>query len=588
MRRSILLVLVLSSLVAGCTSTPAPGSARGSASSTATTQAPTTTPLADPAAARQAELEAEVDRALATLDQDAQLAQLFVVGVHLDELPTADPLVRDSQVGGIFLCGRSFAPAAELAGPTDRWKSVVTGPAPWLAADQEGGNVQTLEGSGFASLPSAREQGQMPPDQLAAVADGLGASLASAGVNLNLAPVADVVPAGTERRNAPIGAFARHYGHAAVTMTPAVQTVLDGMAAHGVTGTLKHFPGLGFVLEKHRHRARSSGHRHRPGPRAGHRVRAARPVTRRALRDDVVGHLRPDRPRHPAAFSHAAVTDLLRGRLGFTGVVISDDLGAALAVQALPPGQRAVRFLAAGGTLVLSVDLAVFPEMLAAVREQVAAAPQFAEPWPPPSTPRCWPRPAPASCPADGHLARPSSPRRGRQRPAHRGDRPPGGRGRLPEGLQHHGDGDERRHPRGRREIELALAVQARPQALRATVTLIRDAEAGWGPCIDERAAIANRAGADLLLSLHADRAGPGGHGFRVIMPGTLPGRTDDIAVESRRAELAVRDTLVVAGPSPANYVARDGLDERIDLGHPGPSRRLCGHARSRQTEQRG
>ena len=114
---------------------------------------------------------------------------------------------------------------------------------------------------------------------------------------------------------------------------------------------------------------------------------------------------------------------------------------------------------------------------------------------------------------------------------------------------------------------ELALAVQARLQALGATVTLTRDADAGWGPCIDERAAIANRTGADLLLSLHTDGAAAGGHGFHVIMPETLPGWTDDIAAESRRAGLAVRDALVAAGLSPANYIARDGLDERTDLG---------------------
>jgi N-acetylmuramoyl-L-alanine amidase len=114
---------------------------------------------------------------------------------------------------------------------------------------------------------------------------------------------------------------------------------------------------------------------------------------------------------------------------------------------------------------------------------------------------------------------------------------------------------------------ELALAVRARLEALGATVTLTRDADAGWGPCIDERAAIANRAGADLLLSLHADGAAAGSQGFHVIVPGTLPGWTDDIAAESDRAGLAVRDALVAAGLSPANYVARDGLHARTDLG---------------------
>ncbi|MGY1831660.1 N-acetylmuramoyl-L-alanine amidase [Geodermatophilus sp. SYSU D01180] len=114
---------------------------------------------------------------------------------------------------------------------------------------------------------------------------------------------------------------------------------------------------------------------------------------------------------------------------------------------------------------------------------------------------------------------------------------------------------------------ELALEVRRRLEVAGAHVLLTRDADAGWGPCIDERAAIANRAGADLLLSLHADGAAAQAHGFHVITPGELPGHTDDIATESRLAAVAVRDALVGAGLPPATYTGVDGLDERTDLG---------------------
>ena len=162
-------------------------------------------------------------------------------------------------------------------------------------------------------------------------------------------------------------------------MTPAVQTVLDGMAAHGVTGTLKHFPGLGFVQENTDTtpgvRDTVIGPDHEQVAAFGQLAQApAAPfVMMSSATYDLID------PVNQAAFSHATVTDLLRGRLGFTGVVISDDLGAALAVQGISPGQRAVRFLAAGGTLVLTVDPDVFPEMLAGVRERVAADPAFAQ-----------------------------------------------------------------------------------------------------------------------------------------------------------------------------------------------------------------
>ncbi|WP_324278110.1 glycoside hydrolase family 3 N-terminal domain-containing protein [Blastococcus brunescens] len=83
-------------------------------------------------------------------------------------------------------------------------------------------------------------------------------------------------------------------------------------------------------------------------------------------------------PSAQAAFSPVVVTGLLRERLGFDGVVISDDLGNARAVLDLPPGERAVRFLAAGGTLVLTVDPDLVPEMIDAVLERDRSDPAFA------------------------------------------------------------------------------------------------------------------------------------------------------------------------------------------------------------------
>jgi N-acetylmuramoyl-L-alanine amidase len=113
----------------------------------------------------------------------------------------------------------------------------------------------------------------------------------------------------------------------------------------------------------------------------------------------------------------------------------------------------------------------------------------------------------------------------------------------------------------------LAVELRARLESLGARVVLTRDADAGWGPCIDQRASVANAAGADLLLSLHADGAAADGHGFHVILPGPLAGWTDDIAEPSRRAAVAVRDGLMGAGFVPATYRGDQGLDERTDLG---------------------
>ncbi len=320
-----------------------------------------------------------MDTVLAGMDRRRQVAQLFVVGV-----PATDPaaagaaLIRDAGVGGVFLRGRSDVAAADLAAVTSAWTGLAPGIRPWVAVDQEGGAVQTLSGTGFGELPRAVDQGALPPDQLAQLADGLGSSLASAGINLDLAPVVDVVPAGTERRNAPIGAYGRQYGATAAAVVPAAGAVVDGLAAHGVISTVKHFPGLGRVQGN---TDDSAGVTDTVTTRDDEQVAAfgalaTSPAAPFVMTSSATYALID--ASAPAAFSRVVVTDVLRGQLGFRGVVISDDLGAAQAVQDVRPGDRAVRFLAAGGTLVLTVTPAVLPAMIDAVLARAEADPAFA------------------------------------------------------------------------------------------------------------------------------------------------------------------------------------------------------------------
>jgi beta-N-acetylhexosaminidase len=82
---------------------------------------------------------------------------------------------------------------------------------------------------------------------------------------------------------------------------------------------------------------------------------------------------------NPAVFSPAVLGPVLRKRLGFQGVIISDDMGMAAAVAAISPANRAVRFFAAGGTLLLTVRPAIVPEMVDAVLMRSAADPAFAK-----------------------------------------------------------------------------------------------------------------------------------------------------------------------------------------------------------------
>jgi beta-N-acetylhexosaminidase len=371
------LLALLPAACSGAGGRPAATPSGGSSPTSRTTSpAPPSTSATPPPSSAASGPEAAVDAALARMDQRARIAQLFVVGVPLTQLGAGDAPVQ-SGVGGVFLAGRSTASTGELAAVAARWSGEAPGPRPWVACDQEGGLVQTLKGPGFALLPSALEQGRLPAAQLAALAGGMGAALHSAGVTLDLAPVADVVPAGTEAGNAPIGAFDRQYGSTAAQVRAAAGTVVDGLAAAHVTSTLKHFPGLGRV---------TGNTDTTPG--------VTDPVT--AAGDDQVslfGTLAADPaqpmvmvslaiysridPSQPAAFSPTVITSLLRRQLHFDGPVISDDVGNATAVAAVSPGDRAVRFLGAGGTLVLTVAPALLQPMIDAVTARAAADPAF-------------------------------------------------------------------------------------------------------------------------------------------------------------------------------------------------------------------
>ncbi|MGY1681931.1 glycoside hydrolase family 3 N-terminal domain-containing protein [Geodermatophilus sp. SYSU D01176] len=342
---------------------------------TAGTGTAPSTSSAAPSPARSPEQD-PVEAALADLDRREQVAQLIVVGVALADLSPADGFVAEG-VGGVFLQGRSSIPAAELATETARWAEAAPGPRPWVGVDQEGGAVQTLSGPGFADLPPAAHQGRMQTEELAALAEGMGASLDSAGINFNLAPVVDVVPEGTEDANAPIGAWGRQYGSTAEAVTAAAGTVADALAAHGVTPTLKHFPGLGRVQENP---DESRNVTDDVTTRDDEQVAAFGTLAGSDAEPFVMmssaTYTQID-PSAPAAFSPVVVTDLLRERLGFDGVVISDDIGAAQAVQDIPAEERAIRFLEAGGTLMLTMDAGLVTEMIDAIVARAENDPEF-------------------------------------------------------------------------------------------------------------------------------------------------------------------------------------------------------------------
>ena len=101
-----------------------------------------------------------------------------------------------------------------------------------------------------------------------------------------------------------------------------------------------------------------------------------------------------------------------------------------------------------------------------------------------------------------------------------------------------------------------------------ATVVLTRKSDTGVGPCITERAAIGNRAKADAAVSVHADGARPSGRGFHIIQPKAVKGHNAAMVPDAQRLGRALRDAYREGTGVPyANYIGKEGLDPRNDLG---------------------
>ena len=113
----------------------------------------------------------------------------------------------------------------------------------------------------------------------------------------------------------------------------------------------------------------------------------------------------------------------------------------------------------------------------------------------------------------------------------------------------------------------VAIDLVSRLEKLGARVVLTRQSNTGVGPCVNERAAIANRAHAAADVAIHADgNYAQDAHGFDVIHATTEEMVAPFMAGPSRRLAEDIRNALETAGVAPANYVGREGLDARSDL----------------------
>jgi beta-N-acetylhexosaminidase len=318
--------------------------------------------------------------ALDAMSLDERVGQLFLLGIGSGLDDAERSLIQARHMGSVTFAAFVPTGTARIRRITDAVQALATPKDTHhvgflVAANQEGGRVQALSGPGFSRMPTALAQGRLAPERLREDAEVWGQQLGEAGVNLDLAPVADTVPTAWVAINAPIGQLKREFGHSPRVVGPHVKAFIEGMHAAHVLTTVKHFPGLGRVRGNTDF---ASGVRDTLTTRDSPFLdpfRVAVDAGVPFVMTSLASYARLD-GRTLAAFSKPITTGILRDDMGFEGVIVSDDL-SAVAVQRMPAGQRAVRFLRAGGNLITVTKPRDARAMATTLVDKATSSPSF-------------------------------------------------------------------------------------------------------------------------------------------------------------------------------------------------------------------
>lgn len=289
-----------------------------------------------------------------------RLGDLLLVGFHGtagEDNGDLERLLCQTRAGSVALFGRNVVDAAQVAQLT-RWMSDraqrCTGRPLLVAVDAEGGHVMRLGATaGYTGTMSHRElgdSGDLVTTELEA--RRIGGRLREAGITWNLAPVVDV---GYNPANQVIVGAGRSFSGDPASVTAHARAYLAGMRAAGLLTTLKHFPGHGSSFaDSHRGFVDVTDTARPDLELEPYRALLAERVVDGVMTAHVFNR-RLDR-RYPATLSRPTITGLLRGELGWGGLVVSDDLRMGAIEQHYGLGEAAVLALGAGVDVLIIAD----------------------------------------------------------------------------------------------------------------------------------------------------------------------------------------------------------------------------------------
>jgi beta-N-acetylhexosaminidase len=342
--------ILVAALVAGCgfpvlargprtAASPAPSPATSSVGSTGPTA--TATPRPTPIA-----------RGVPTTSLTQLVGQKLIVAMDAGATPSAALLgrIRRGEVGGVILFGRNVTTAGALRALTTKLRDgAQAGGQPQLliAVDQEGGSIKRIPWA-----PPTLSPPQMAADGRASTARSQGAAtglaLRGLGINVDLAPVADV-PSSTSSF---LYKQRRTFSFNAAVTTSLADAFAAGLQSEGVIAAMKHFPGLGRATlntDTNVVTIRAGAATLAPGLRPyegaiGHGLRLV------MLSNATYSAYDPD---NAAGWSRTVSNGLLRTVLGFRGVTITDSLDGTAHARGVSTASLALRAARAGTDLIL-------------------------------------------------------------------------------------------------------------------------------------------------------------------------------------------------------------------------------------------
>ena len=271
--------------------------------------------------------------AMDTASLRAMAGQMLLVGFRGTAVNNDSPILRDIRehnLGGVILFDRDVqlkgterniqSPGQVRALTASLQANAQT--TLFVAVDQEGGKVRRFrEERGFAPSPSAKVMGQGSPEQTRLEGERTGKLLAGLGVNLNFAPVADV---DVNPQSPAIGALERSFSADPDQVALHAHAFSRGLLSQGVLPCLKHFPGHGSATVDSHLGLTDISKTWTPAELRPYELL----IPLKASPLIMTGHLflRQFDEVHPSTLSRAVLTGILRQRLGFEGVIVSDDM----------------------------------------------------------------------------------------------------------------------------------------------------------------------------------------------------------------------------------------------------------------------